>query len=134
MDGIDTEVLQVLDSPWLGQGKVLTRVFCLRTCYREITMVHLIDDIVLERTQHMAVVSPSLGVGITHVQDNPFLTIHRYRLGEHTGRSLSVDDKLVGFPFLVTFQGCCPDTVLPKSHPNTVVVDDHHALGISRCE
>ena len=121
----------MLDSPWLSQCKVLTRMLCLRTSDREVAVVHLIDDIVLQGPQYMPVVRPPLGVSVTHVHDNPFLSIHCHRLGEDTRRRLSIDNKLVGLPFLVTFQGCRPDAVRPQSHHRTVVIDHHHTLGIS---
>ena len=132
MDGIDAQLLQVVDGPWLGQRHELALVLGLGTVDGEVTVVHLIDHDVLPGTQHMLVTLPPCGIGIVHIDHHALLSIDSHSLGKDTRRSHTVDHELVGLPFLVALGGSGPDGVTVQGHRQRVIVQHHLALGIGR--
>ena len=49
MDSVHSQILDILNRLWLGECKELALVLhATRLVYREVTMVHLIDDVIGE--------------------------------------------------------------------------------------
>ena len=71
MYGVDAELSQIVDGPWLREGKELAAVYELRRWVDgEVAVVQLIDDEVCRRLHAWSFVGiPSLGVRAAHVDD-----------------------------------------------------------------
>ena len=134
MHGIDTKRLQVVDGPRLCQGKKLPRILGIGTGYREVTVMHLIDNDILSRTTHRGVALPPFRVAVAHIDDNGFLSIDSDSLCKDTRRRHAVDHKLVGFALLVAKGRNRPDTVVIELHVQAVIAKLDVTIGISRRE
>ena len=132
MNGVHAQLLQMVDSPWLRKRYELSRIFRIFTGNREIAVMHLIYYQVVIGAEHMTVGFPSLGIGILEIYHHTFLTVHAYRLGEHTRRSLSVHDEFVRLTFPVAFHRGRPDAVFAERHLYRVVAHNDEARSIRR--
>ena len=86
MNGIDTQRLQVCNSPWFGEGQKLSRISGIRTRNGKVAMMEFVNDQVGRRLDdRMLVAAPVLWECLEHVDDGATAAIDTYGLGENAG-------------------------------------------------
>ena len=86
MDCVHTQRLQMIDGPWLRQGKELTRILSILAGDGEVTVVHLIDHQIGRRLDRLVgITTPILRIGLHQVDDGATLTVYTHSFGKHTG-------------------------------------------------
>ena len=126
MDGVDTQLLQVVDGPRLRQRQELTGMLRIGTGDGEVAVVHLVDDEVGRRShRRTAVALPPFRVAVLHVDDDTFLAVHRHCLGKDARRGLTVNHELIGLALVVARGRDSPDAVGTERHRQAVGAQPH---------
>ena len=138
VDGIDTQLRQVLDSPRLRQGEELAGKLGILAGNGEVAVVHLVDDEVGWRLDNgMLVAAPVVGECLFLVDDGTALAVDTNGLGKHAWRLAISCVEGIEAAHQVTLDSSRPDVSL-AFHANglhglptqSVLVDAHlHRLG-----
>ena len=141
MDGIDTQRLQVLDGPRLGERQELAWILGIRARNGEVAMVKLIDDEVGRRLDDgMIVAAPIVRECLFEIDDGTTLTVDTHRFGEDTRALATTHVEGIETAHEVALHNGCPQPVfighllgLQGFAPQPILIDSyHHLLGIGR--
>ena len=145
MNGIHSQIGEMLDGPWLCECQELTRIFGIGAPYGEVAVVQFIDNKVGRRLGNGThVAAPVVWIAFQHIKNSSAATIHAYGLCKDTCTLASPGIKGIELPPQVAlYRGSPFLTIGIICHLNglqgfsliAVLVDAHlHRLGISRCK
>ena len=143
MDGVHTQLLQVLDGPWFGKSQELARILGIGTVDGEVAMVHLVYHEVGRRLGDWALVAaPVLRVGLLHVDDGTALAVHADGFCEDASTFTAADVEGIELTHEVSLDGGCKLLFSRLLHLHgldgfailALLVDAYNGLCMVRCK
>ena len=118
MDGIDAETLQIVDGTRLCQSQILATMLHARSgTDGEIAHVKLVNhEVCRRRNSRTAVVSPSHGVGVSHVDDGATVAVDAYSLSKRAGTLALAYIESIEHATKVALYGSLPAVVAYGTH------------------